>query len=162
MWLAPAALVLIVKWCFEPQASLLRRVDRAGRSGSGDGAGRCASRSNGQRHHGSAQCAARRLLVQRRRQIQRQFPGGEEVFKEQGRGRRCCEIPQAGQKGGINLNLTLITPISGVARPRCQASPERCSFSSWAVTHILTVVVGALLKHQLIGQRCLSLSLTFE
>ena len=82
MWLAPAALVLIVKWCFEPQASSPRRADRARHNGSGNGAGRCASRSNGQRHHGSAQCAGRRLLVQRRRQIQRQFPGGEEVFKE--------------------------------------------------------------------------------
>ena len=82
MWLAPAALVLIVKWCFEPQASLLRRVDRAGRSGSGNGGSRCALRSGGLRHHGSAQCAGRRLLAQWRRQVQRHIPEGEEVFKE--------------------------------------------------------------------------------
>ena len=84
MWLAPAALVLIVKRCFQPQASLLRRVDRAGRSGSGNGGSRCAFRSGGLRRRAEARCAGRRLLVQRRRQIQRQFPGGEEIFKERG------------------------------------------------------------------------------
>ena len=84
MWLAPAALVLIVKRCFEPQASLLRRADRARRSGSGSDGLRCAFRSGGLRHRGSARCAGRRLLVQQRRQIQRQFPGGEEVIKERG------------------------------------------------------------------------------
>ena len=87
MWLAPAALVLIVKRCFEPQASLLRRVDRAGRSGSGNGGSRCASRSGGLRRRAEARCAGRRLgrrLGRRRRQIQRHFPRGEEIFKERG------------------------------------------------------------------------------
>ena len=51
---------------------------------SGSGGLRCASRSNGRRRRGSARCAARRLLVQQRRQIQRHFPRGEKIFKERG------------------------------------------------------------------------------
>ena len=76
------ALVLIVKRCFEPQASLLRRVDRAGRSGSGCDGSRCASQSSGLRHRGSARCAGRGQLSPSRRQVQRHIPEGEEVFKE--------------------------------------------------------------------------------
>ena len=82
MWLAPAALVLIVKRCFEPQASLLRAVDPVRRRCSGCDGSRCAFRSGGQRHLGSARCAARGQLSPSRRQVQRHIPEGEEVFKE--------------------------------------------------------------------------------
>ena len=90
MWLAPAALVLIVKRCFEPQASLLRRVDRAGRSGSGNGGSRCAFRSSGQRHRGSARCAGRQLLAQRRRRFRDISPEGRKFLKSE-ESRRCCD-----------------------------------------------------------------------